>query len=400
VTPPVAGILRGAIGLARGFDRAAGRLSGRRVVLFEARTPMNVSVLRPVFEPLLEDPRILVRFTGSPRPDLSRAFTELGLSGRVISRARATWARVDLYANADPWEAVPLRRAARQLNFFHGVAGKYDLDCPVGLPLAFDRYDRVAFPNEGRLKRYVEAGIVAPEQAVLVGYPKADALARTTTCPRDAMAGLGLDPSRRTIVYAPTFSPASSLSVAGEAIVGTLIDSGYNVIVKLHDRSLDPDPKYSGGVDWRQRLSRLAAERRRFLFASGGDSTPYLQASDLMVTDHSSIGFEFCVLDRPLVVWDVPQLAGFARINPEKWDLLRSAAAVVRDTAELRKAVAVELESPGRRAAARGRAVAAVFHHPGGAADRALRLIYELLHLTPAADLAVQQPARAWSGIE
>lgn len=398
--PAVAGILRAAVGIARRFDRAAGRISGRRVVLLEARTPMNVSVLRPVFEPLLEDSRVVVRFTGSPRPDLSRAFTALGLSGRMISRARATWTRVDLYINADPWEAVPLRRAARQLNFFHGVAGKYDLDCPIGLPLAFDRYDRVAFPNEGRLRRYVEAGIVAPEQAVLVGYPKADALARSTSRPRDAAARLGLDPSRHTIVYAPTFSPASSLSVAGEAIVGTLLDSGYNVIVKLHDRSLDPDPKYSGGVDWRQRLSRFSAERRAFLFASGGDSTPYLQASDLMVTDHSSIGFEFCVLDRPLVVWDVPRLAGFARINPEKWNLLRSAAIVVQDTAGLRKAVARELESPGHRAAARGLAVAQVFHHPGGATDRALRVIYALLHLTPAAELTVPQPARAWRGVE
>ena len=31
----------------------------------------------------------------------------------------------------------PLARAGRQLNFFHGVAGKYNLDCPTELPLVW-----------------------------------------------------------------------------------------------------------------------------------------------------------------------------------------------------------------------------------------------------------------------
>ena len=37
-----------------------------------------------------------------------------------------------------------------------------------------------------------------------------------------------------------------------------------------------------------------------------------------MVTDHSTIGFEFCLLDRPLVVFDAPDLTR-ARINPEQF---------------------------------------------------------------------------------
>ena len=49
----------------------------------------------------------------------------------------------------------------------------------------------------------------------------------------------------------------------------------------------------------------------------------------LVVTDHSSIGFEFCAADRPLVVFDAPGLIEAARINPDKVALLRSAATVV-----------------------------------------------------------------------
>ena len=374
----------------RAADRALGRVRGRRTVLIEARTPMNLAVLRPVFQPLLEDARLRVLFTGVARDDLHRAFEELGIADRVIPRGDAAWLRVDLYMNADPWEAVTLRRVDKQLNFFHGVAGKYNLDCPSDLPIGFERYDRVAFPNEGRRNNYVSAGLVAPDRAVLVGYPKADVLITDTGNPRGGAATLGLDPARPTAIFAPTFSPASALNCAGSEIVAALLSAGCNVIAKLHDRSLDPDPRYSGGVNWRERLQRYAGPH--FLLAGSGDSTRYVLASDLMVTDHSSIGFEFCALDRPLIVFDAPGLIELARINVEKVALLRSAATVVADVAALTTAVRDALASPAARSPERRRASAEVFYRPGGATARALRLVYELLDLPPAIDLAASRP--------
>ena len=140
---------RVALGVRR-VDHAVGRLAGRRRILVEARTPMNLAVIRPVLDRLRPDPRVRLQFTGPDRADLRDAFRELGVDGCVIGREEATWTRFDLYINADPWEAVSLRRVSRQLNFFHGVAGKYNLDCPADLPLGFERYDAVAFPNAGR----------------------------------------------------------------------------------------------------------------------------------------------------------------------------------------------------------------------------------------------------------
>ena len=61
------------------------------------------------------------------------------------------------------------------------------------------------------------------------------------------------------------------------------------------------------------------------------DASPLLAASDLMVTDHSTIGFEFCLLDRPLIVFDAPELIETARINPERVRELRSARARRRE---------------------------------------------------------------------
>jgi CDP-Glycerol:Poly(glycerophosphate) glycerophosphotransferase len=368
------------IGRGLGYiDHTLARIGRRRSILIEARTPMNLAVLRPVFERLLTDSRLQVLFTGPEREDLAAAFEELGITEHVVDRKTVRWRRFDLYVNADPWEAVKLRRVARQLNFFHGVAGKYNLDCPTGLPLNFKRYDRVAFPNDGRRRAYVEAGIVSERCAVLIGYPKADVLTSPTSDPGTMAAALGLDAARPTVIFAPTFSPASALNYAGEEIVETLLASGCNVIAKLHDRSLDPDPRYTGGIDWRERFARFSGSH--FVLARGGDSTPYVLASDVMVTDHSSIGFEFCAANRPLVVFDAPGLVESARINPDKVALLRSAAAVVSSTGQLAGAIRNALAMPHLGSAERRRAADEVFFHPGTATERALRLVYELLSL-------------------
>src|SRR5262249_21923462 len=107
--------------------------------------------------------------------------------------------------------------------------------------------------------------------------------------------------------------------------------------------------------------------------------------SDVMITDHSSIGFEFCLLDRPVIVFDAPGLVEAARINPEKVALLRSAAPVVHTAAEAAAAAIDELAHPDRRSAARRAIVRGMFHEPGTATGRALILVYELLELCPQA---------------
>lgn len=369
---------RTAIGALRQVDHALGRAFSPLRVLVESRTPMNLAVLAPIWKRLLDDPRVDVRFTGPDRSDLSAAFAHDGLSRRRISRARASLARWDLYLNADPWDPVPLRRCRRRLNFFHGVAGKYNLECPVGLPMSLAQYDRVAFPNTGRMQRYVAAGLVRAERAALVGFPKLDALVNDPVLPQAKAAALGLDAQVPTVIYAPTFSPQSSLLPYGEGIVRRLLARNLNVIVKLHDRSLDPDPAYSGGIDWRARFAVFGGTTR-FLFASSGDSTDYLLAADVMVTDHSTVGFEFCALDRPLVVVDMPALLEAARVDPGKARLLRDAADVVNGLPDLDRAVDDALGDPGARRAERRAAVEDVFYDPGRATARALALCYELL---------------------
>ena len=370
----------------RALDAAAGRLSGRRRVLLEARVPMEFIALRPVFERLRRDVRLDVRLTFDGRADLAETFAREGVAERVLSRAECEWQRFDLYLNADPWDPVPLRRCAARMSIFHGVAGKYDLDQPPREAQLFDAYDRVGFANSDRMQRYLSGRVIAPSQAVLVGYPKLDLLANRGIDPAAVLESLRLRGDRPIVLYAPTWSPASSLHLAGEAIIETLLSLDLNVIAKLHDNCFMPGAKYAGDIDWRARLRRFEISDR-FALAPGVDSTPYLAAADLMVTDHSSIGFEFLMRDRPLIVYDAPELPRVARINPEKIALLRSAADVVLSVEELSGVVRAALATPERLRTRRKQVSDAIFHDPGRATDRTVAVIYDLIALTPPAAL-------------
>lgn len=377
-------------------DHALGRLERRRRVLVEMRTPVYQAVLGPICEGLRAVPDLDIRFT-SEYPD--RIVPLVGAE-RFLTHAVAEWRRFDLYLNADPWAAARLRRCAHRVNFFHGVAGKYDLDRPAGLPMGFEYYDRVAFINRDRMQRYLDAGVVTPAQAALVGYPKLDGLVTGRLDGAAVRRSLGLEAHRATALYAPTYSPASSLHLAGEAIVAGLAAAGCNVIVKLHDRSLDPDPRYTASIDWRGRM-RALERPGRIAYVEGPDAGPCLAAADLMVTDHSSVGFEYLVLDRPLLVFDAPGLPEAARINPEKVALLRSAARVVRSVEELCEAAAAELAAPGRLSTERRRVAQEMFHEPGGATARAVALLAGLLGVRVSDGPSVKAPVvqRAGGGL-
>ena len=367
----------------RRADHSVARLFTRASVLVDVRTPMNLAILRPVWRRLQADPRIAVRYTSEPATGVAEAAAADGIDGALISRDAAAWTRFDLAMTADLWNRTELHRCRRRVNFFHGVAGKYDLDDPRKLAAAeLHQFDRIAFINADRLERYLAAGAVSSDQAVLVGFPKGDELVNGRWDARAVRASLGLPPAHGTVLYAPTFSPANSLHLAGPAIVAALLASGRNVIVKLHDRSMVPHPKFTEGVDWPARLAEFAGHPR-FALARSADAGPFLAAADVLVTDHSTVGFEFALLDRPIVVFDAPRLREAARIDADKWALLRSMADVVATPEELARAVDRAFAAPGHLREQR-RQAHALFAHAGRATERALQVVYELLEMPPA----------------
>ncbi|HKS09676.1 MAG TPA: CDP-glycerol glycerophosphotransferase family protein, partial [Pyrinomonadaceae bacterium] len=195
--------------------------------------------------------------------------------------------------------------------------------------------------------------------------------------------------TRKTVLYAPTWSAHSSLVTMGAELVEQLVAAGYAVIVKLHDRSHDPEHANSGGVDWVSRLGPLLRASGGHL-ATGTDSCPYLAAADVMITDHSSVGFEYLLLDRPVVRIEVPKLLQEANVNPEYVELLADASLTVKTASEAIRAVERSLAQPGDRSETRRAIATELFHSAGNATSLAVNELYELLDLE-ASGLRVQK---------
>ena len=384
---------------AHGMDDVLHRRGdGPRRVLFEAASPMSLAVFGPVLRQLRQDTRLDFWFTSCSRTWPAQSiFGAAGITDRVVPAERVRWTKFDAYINTDFWDMTWLPRRTSRIHFFHGVAGKYGLDAPVRIAPVVATFDRLMFPNRDRLRRYAEAGIVDADspQAALIGYPKVDCLVDGSLNRTETLARLGLDLRCPTVLYAPTWSPYSSLNQLGESIVSSVAALGVNLIVKLHDRSYDATTRGSGGVDWSRALHEVCARTGAHLVRDS-DASPWLHAADLLITDHSSVGFEFMLLDRPIVVVDVPDLISHARINPDKVRLLRSAAFVAAAANDIARAVREGLDHPAAHRSERRRVADDLFYCPGTATARAVQCIYDLMALPAPGWLAERAaPARA-----
>jgi hypothetical protein len=356
----------------------------QRRVLFEAASPLSLAVFRPVLERLQRDPRLEFWFTTSDSSwDAEHIFHAAGIAERVVSASSARWMKFDGYVNTDFWNMTWLLRRVRRVHLFHGVAGKYGLDAPVRLAPTVCSFDRLLFPNEDRLRRYREAGLVDEHgpRGQLIGYPKVDCLVDGSLNRAAIQESLGLDPGVPTILYAPTWSPQSSLNTIGSRLIPALARLDVNVIVKLHDRSYDRRSQTAGRVDWGHHIDAICRSWRVHA-AHGSDVSPYLFVSDVLITDHSSVGFEFALLDRPIVVVDTPALIEKARVGADKVKALQSAAAVAQDVDGAVRAVVRELSDPRRLSSRRRDLALRSFYRPGSATGRAVECIYDLLELS------------------
>jgi hypothetical protein len=371
------------LGTMRRLDNALGRRAGTRRILVDGRTPLNYEMVAPVVRAMAADRRVSFSFTASEDPRRLSDIYRGGPSGRsLISPGRAALHRWDAYLTSDfMWATLP--RGAARIQMFHGVGGKYGFDAPT---TSMRAWDRLFFVNRRRLRNFVAAGAIAAGSpaAKLVGMPKVDCLVDGSLRREDMLTRIGLDPARPTVLYAPTWSPTSSLNVLGAALVEHLVTLPINVIVKLHDRSRDLRPQYSGGVDWVRTLTPLLQQPSARL-ADSANIAPYLAASDVMITDHSSAGFEYLLLDRPLVRIEVPSLLEQANVHPDYVRLLAECSENVRSVDETVAAVERSLGAPARQSATRRAVAEDLFFGPGTATVRCARALYDVVELQPPA---------------
>jgi len=185
---------------------------------------------------------------------------------------------------------------------FHGVSDKRYVEDP-----RMQCYDRILLPGLKTKEKIENAGYVKhPEKLVLVGYPKFDDVIN------DKLEYTPLfDNGKPTILYAPTwvsqwdedieivFSPygESSLPLWGKRLVEA-IPPRWNLIIKYHARV----PENSQAIY--DEINNCIKERGfedNVKVVWDANIAKYMHQADLMITDISTVAYEWLHFDRPIV---------------------------------------------------------------------------------------------------
>ena len=258
---------------------------------------------------------------------------------------------------------TPLKRMGLDLRYAHHASRRHDF---AALLERARRWDFSVSSNRHSTLIW-ERVYPVPFETLEVGYPRNDALANATE--EDAQrlrSELGIAPGQTAVLYAPThreyrsgYEPALDL---GRLAAG--LGDDHVVLARQH-YFYDADPL----------VRELHRAGRLLDVASHASVEELCIASDVLLTDYSSIMFDYAVLDRPIVIhapdWDV-----YRELRGTYFDLLAEPpGAVARTDDELLDVFAsgTVYEAGATRAAFRARFAAL---DDGRAAERVVRRVW------------------------
>ena len=246
--------------------------------------------------------------------------------------------------------ARELPQGIRTAMLYHGIGMKADVYHP-GLMRTHVRFVEGPHYTRALLAEFPDARVEE------VGYAKLDPLfGDPSRRPRFDLAAHGLDPSRPTVVYAPTFYPSSFPLMAND---WPRHFRDFNLIVKPHPFSFT-NPRCRSHRSKMRRWSE--APNVHVVPPESYDPLPCLATGDLLVSDASSVLFEFAALDKPVVWCDFLKLRWsyrgpfryrFERRMDSSIQRYADICAHARSYGELGDVVRRELAEPRRHAAKR-----------------------------------------------
>lgn len=273
--------------------------------------------------------------------------------------------QLDRVRDRDARTSFP-RRAA--FNLFMRVVGRLS---PVDLLLSTSEFvTRSAFRSAFKYKNASNAGY--PRNDVLFPHATPVALIGTDFKARERLLRLKRQqPTLKVILYAPTFrrrleDPFQGGTVDLRAISSFARSNGVIFLVKLHP--------------WLDHLSvRYDLPGIEFV-GSSSDAYPLLKDVDLLITDYSSIYFDFLLLDRPVAFFPYDLMSYLADDRQMYFDYASmTPGPKVRTTSELLSAISDALSGADAWKQERERVRNLVFDHTdGNSSDRLLRELFPL----------------------
>jgi hypothetical protein len=344
-------------------------------VLFTGYAPVHYACFRPLQRELERVDGVEVLLSGGTRSrtedgsyryDRAGMFAPFGVDPDAVLPVDELDERdVDLVVCSNTKAILP-RSATRVVEIFHGLSFR-------NLSVREENAGKDAYFLVGPYMRraFTERGLLEGDddpRGVSVGFPKTDALLDGSLDREAIVAREGLSCERPVVLYAPTGAKHNSLETMGEDVLRRLKESAaFDVLIKLHDH-----PKHK--IDWRSRLAPLEDEHLRV--AHSPDVVELMFASDLLLSDASSVSNEYSLLDRPMAFLDVPELIAHAAarensaLDLETWG--RRCGDVVERPEDAVAALERALAEPERHGDVRRAMAADLFYNPGGATGAAV----------------------------
>jgi hypothetical protein len=237
----------------------------------------------------------------------------------------------------------------KQVQAFHGVSSKN-----VKFNAWMTEYDLLLLPGRRERDKFAAMGVLDKVEHALIGHPKADRVLRGELTREMARSALGLR-NRPTVLYAPTHGALSSFYKWGLQICEA-VPSECNLIVKPHPSLLTTIASDKSGAEAIEAVTQHITRRGGLWLPFEPDVMPAMAASDLLITDYSSVAEEYLVFDRPLVFADhLANATGRDRAQRDKgdWEGIFGCGLVVTEIGTVPEAVAAILTQPETGATAR-----------------------------------------------
>jgi hypothetical protein len=192
-------------------------------------------------------------------------------------------------------EGFPIPRSPKIKNLshvFHAVS-----DMCFYHKGSLDNYDSVMLVGEFEipiLRRLEKIRSLPPKELHPAGLPYIDVLA-------SRMQSVSMDTDGKTVLIAPSWGTKGCLNLYGYGFISELAQAGYNIIVRPHPQSWKVE------MDLIEKMKKVFAHHENIIWDANPDGTVSLAKSDIMISDTSSVRFDYALLyKRPVITLESP----------------------------------------------------------------------------------------------
>ncbi|WP_159449166.1 CDP-glycerol glycerophosphotransferase family protein [Demequina sp. NBRC 110055] len=255
----------------------------------------------------------------------SRAWWEAMTSSRVV--VDNSWIPPQFKRRAgqkvvQTWHGTPLKKLGYDRSQHEGRPST-----PQSFKWGSSKWDLLVSPNaystEILRRAYTYDGRIAE-----IGYPRNDVLVADGALRAKVRTSLGIGPDETVVLYAPTFREDARATSAFCDVhaLGRALGSRYRLLVRGHSATVRSAARHRG--------------RHVLDVTSYPESSHMLAIADVLITDYSSVMFDFTATGRP-VVFFAPDMEDYADAGRGVYfDLAdRAPGPVVRDESQLAGAV-------------------------------------------------------------